>query len=696
MREIFYPNSVAVIGVSSKPTNLGRNIVSNLIGFGFQGIVYAVGPSGGVIATRRIYRSVQDIPDHVDLAVILAPARTLPGILKECGQKGIRWVVVETAGFGEYGEQGRQIEEEMTRVAAKYGIRFIGPNCIGVINMENGLCLPFAPFKPFIQPGDISIISQSGGVGLSVLNLMSNEGLGLNKFVSAGNMLNIGAEELLQYCIDDPGTRLIFLYLEGIQNGRWLMEVARHSTKPILGFKANVGQLGKRIAASHTASLSSDDAVVDAAFRQCGITRVRDATSLINNLKILHLPPMRGKNLAIISRSGGHAVVAADACELSGFELADFPAEFIQEIEGHFRASVIKLTNPLDLGDLFDLDVYAQIVERTMEQPWVDGVIFLHTSSPDMEQGLTRDLIRRLEELSKKHDKPLAFYISTTAGEVAYLKSTFDLPIFTQVVETVRALALSHEYHQELQEVHAEEALPHFDVDRKVVRALIQNAQAQGRDLLLHEAVEALTCYGIPVAPSIQASTVEEVQAAAERIGYPVAIKVISEEVSHKSDVGGVQLNLRNREAVTEAFRNMAEGIRHAYPQARIDGVLVQPMAAGGRELILGGRQDDQFGPVVLVGMGGVFVEIFEEVALRVAPIGRRDALAMVEELRGAPILMGARGHKRSDIEAVVDAILRLSQLLCDFPEIQELDINPLYVFYEYDGCQALDARIIL
>jgi acyl-CoA synthetase (NDP forming) len=696
MQELFYPNSVAVVGVSAKPDNLGRNIVANLIDFGFEGIVYAVGPRGGIIATRRIYRSVQDIPDHVDLAAILTPAPTIPGILEECGQKGIRWAVIETAGFREYGEEGREIEQEILHVAERHGIRFIGPNCIGIINLENGLCLPFARLKPFIKAGDISLISQSGGVGISVLNLMANEGLGLNKFVSAGNMLNIGAEELLEYLIQDPSTQLVFLHLEGIQDGRRLMEVARRADKPILAFKANVGSLGKRIAASHTASLSSDDKVVDAAFHQCGITRVHDATSLGNSLKILRLPPMRGKNLAVISRSGGHAVIAADACEMSGFTLAPFPDEFIQAVEQHFRASVIKLTNPLDLGDLFDLELYADIVGRTVKQPWVDGVVFLHTSVSETEREQTRELIQRLTRLSKEYDKPVAVYVSTAADEVAYLKKAFDFPIFTQIVETIRALELSHCYYWELQEVHAAEEIPRFEADQDAVRALIEGAQAEGRDLLLHEAMAVLTHYGIPVAQSIQATTVEEVQAAAERIGYPVAIKVISESISHKSDVGGVQLNLRNQAAVVEAFQDMTKRIQRAYPDARIDGVLVQPMATGGRELILGGRQDAQFGPVVLVGMGGVFVEILEEVSLRVAPIPRREALAMVEELRGAPILMGARGHKRSDIEAVVEAILRLSQLLCDFSQIQEIDVNPLRVFHETDGCQALDARIIL
>lgn len=696
MNELFHPNSVAVVGVSAKTDNLGRNIVGNLIEFGFEGIVYAVGPKGGVIATRRIYHSIQDIPDHVDLAVILTPAHTIPDILDECGRKGIHWAVIETAGFREYGEQGQTIEQEIMRVAESHDIRFIGPNCIGIINLESGLCLPFARLKPFIKLGDVSIIAQSGGVGLSVLNLMANEGLGLNKFISAGNMLNIGASELLEYLIEDPGTRLIFLYLEGIQDGRRLMAVARRSSKPILAFKANVGSLGRRIAASHTASLSSDDKVVDAAFHQCGITRVRDATSLVNSLKILRLPPMRGRNLAIISRSGGHAVIAADACELSGFDLAPFPNEFINEIEQHLRASVIKLTNPLDLGDLFDLDVYADIVERTVKQEWVDGVVFLHTSVSEVERDETRELIQRLTWLAWEYDKPVAIYVSTSASEIAYLKNAFDYPIFTQIVETIRALELSHRYYRELEEIRAEEHGPQFDVGQEKVRTLIETAQFEHRDLLLHEAVAVLDHYGIPVTTSVQASTVKEVQAAAEHIGYPVAIKVISESISHKSDVGGVQLNLRNSPAVIEAFEDMTKRIQQAYPEAKIDGVLVQPMATGGRELILGGRQDEQFGPVVLVGLGGIFVEVFEEVALRVAPITHREALTMLEELRGAPILMGARGHKRSDIEAVIEAILRLSQLLCDFPQIKEIDINPLRVYHEPDGCQALDARILL
>ena len=696
MQGIFYPESVAVIGVSMRETNLGRNIVANLIEYGFTGAVYVVGPAGGTVETHSIFNSLLDIPGEVDLAVILTPAKTVPGILEDCGKKGIQWAIIETAGFREYGEQGRQLELEMVEIAGRYGIRFIGPNCIGAINMENGLCVPFPRLKKFIKKGEVSMITQSGGVGLSVLNLMANEGIGLNKLVSIGNMLNINAEDMLEYLIGDPGTKVIFMYLESIGDGRRLMEVARKSKKPILGFKANIGNYGQNIAASHTASLSSDDKVVEAAFLQSGITRTRDATSLANNLKIMELPPMKGKNLAIISRSGGHAVIASDACELAGFNLAPFPESFLREIERYFRASVIRLTNPLDLGDLFDLDLYAKIVEQTLQLEGVDGVVFLHTSLSQVEHLKSRELLKRFMELVREYEKPVAYYLSADASEVNYLKQNYPFPIFTQVVETIRALEISHNHFLQLQRQETFDNVLIEGMHPQVVAQFIRAAQEAKRDLLLSEAVEVLENYGIPVAQSLPAGTVEETLKAAERIGYPIAIKVIAEEISHKSDVGGVELNLKNPQSLTLAFEEMMERIRNAYPQVRPDGVLVQPMVAGGWELILGGRQDSQFGPVVMLGLGGIFTEYFEEVAVRVAPITRLEAREMLMGLRGSQVLLGARGHKPADIEKVIDATLRLAQLLIDFPEILEVDINPIKVFPVGEGCRALDARIII
>jgi acetyltransferase len=695
MKEIFYPHSVAVIGVSDKPDNLGRNIIANLVDFGFGGIVYPVGPSGGFVQTHRIYRSIADIPDQVDLVVILTPARTVPGVLEQCGQKGVQAAIIETAGFREYGEEGLELERQILQVATKYGIRFLGPNCVGVISQENGFSVPFLKITRPSQIGDVSIISQSGGVGFSVLNLMANEGIGFNKFVSVGNMLDITAEDILEYMLGDPGTQVIFLYLESLRDGRRLMEIARRSNKPILIFKSNIGKMGKVIAASHTASLSSDDKVAEAAFKQADIMRVHDATSLLNNLKALRLPPMRGKRLAIVSRSGGHAVVAADSSELSGFELAELPRGFLEEIEKHFRASVIRLTNPLDLGDLFDLTVYGQILERTLQLENVDGIVFLHTSS-GTEIQTSRVLLERVMEMVKRYDKPIACYFSTTAQEINTLRQTYSFPIFTAVVETIRALEMSYQHYNRLQEMRSAENIPLYEVDQEAVRDLIGRAKSEQRDLLLSESMQVLGFYGIPTAIGVPAATMEEARSAAEQMGYPVAIKVISEQISHKSDVGGVQLNLRNGPAVEEAFEDMLRRIHQFYPEVKIDGVLVQPMVTGGQELILGGRQDPNFGPVVLIGLGGIFVEVFEEVALRVAPITRQEASEMIDELRGAPILKGARGHKPSDIDAVVEAVLRLAQLLIDFPEIHELDINPLRVFQEAHGCRALDARIMI
>ena len=696
MREIFYPQSVAVIGVSNSPDNLGRGIIFNLTEFGYQGIIHEVGPKGGVFAGRRIYKSVLDIPDHVDLAVILTPARTIPAILEECGQKGIRRAVVESSGFREFGEEGKKIEEEIIRAASKWGIRFVGPNCIGVINMETGLCTPFPPLRRIVRQGDISMISQSGGVGMSVLNLLGNEGLGLNKFVSAGNMLNVQTEELLEYFIEDPGTKYILLYLEGIQDGKKLMDVARRSPKPIIAFKANIGQFGKSIASSHSASLSSNNRVVDAAFRQCGIVRVHDATTLGNDLKILRLPPMRGNNLAIISRSGGHAVIAADACEMSGFSLAPFPKEFLEEVEKHFRASVIKLTNPLDLGDLFDLEIYLKIIDRTLAQKEVDGIVFLHTFNAAFEGPRSRELFQKVMELSQKYDKPVAIYVSTEDQEVNYLKRNFNYPIFTQVVETVRALGINRRHYAESQRLRQPAEIPSFLVDKEKVRPLLEKVRKEKRDLFIHEAAEILGMYGIPMVRGVPVADEREAVQAAKQLGFPVAMKVISQEISHKSDVGGVQLNLRSEVGVNDAYQDMLRRIRQEYPKAKIEGVLIQSMVTGGRELIVGGRQDEQFGPIVLVGLGGIFVEIFGEVSVRVAPISHREAMEMIDELRGAPIFKGARGLKPSDIQSVVEVLLRLSQLLGDFPEIQEMDINPLRVFSIREGCMALDVRMIL
>ena len=693
MRRFFEPETVAVIGVSTSETNLGKNISGNLQSFGFRGIVYEVGPRGGTIYGRRIYRAVADIPDHVDLAVVLTPARTVPDILEECGHKGIRRAVIETAGFGESSEEGRELGERVREVAAEHGIRFIGPNCIGLVNRHNGMATAFVPLDPSLKPGGISVVTQSGGVGISMINVLASEGAGLAKMASVGNKLDVDENDLLEYLIDDPETEIICMYLEGIRDGRRLMDLARGTDKPILIHKSNVGAAASGIASSHTAALSADDDVVDAALRQVGIARFRDTETLVHYLKALTLPPMCGDRVAVLSRSGGHAVIAADAVEMHGLSLAELPPDFLAEAQTHLRANVINLTNPMDLGDLFDLDVYGQLAEGTLRMDGVDGMVFMHTYMVGPEGERSKQLFERLHEMSLRVNKPVAVLADTVASEVSRLKQDLPGPVFAEPSDAVRALALLRDYHAF--EVAAAER-PDGPADAARVTEIVTRCREEGRDPLIQEAMEIVAAYGIDVVDGAVVHDEDEAAAAAGRFGFPAVLKVVSRDISHKSDFGGVQLNLRSEEGLRAAYREMMEGLAERSPGAHLEGALVQPMLRGGRDLIVGARLDDNFGHVVLVGMGGVFVEVLHDTALRVAPFARPVAERMLRQLRVYPILEGIRGQEAGDVERLVDAILSVSRLVTDFPEITELDLNPIRVMAAGAGCVALDARMTL
>ena len=696
MRGFFEPRSVAVVGVSDREDNLGRSIVKNLNEFSFEGMVYLVGHRGGVQFGRRIYKSVADIPDQVDLAVIITPARTVPGILEECGAKGIKRAVIESAGFGEYKEEGKLLEQQLKEVAKKYDMRFVGPNCIGVINLHNGLVVPFPPFKDTYVRGGISLISQSGGVGISYLTLMASESIGVAKFASVGNKLDVDENDLLEYFLEDEATEIICMYLEGISDGKRLMEIARRSDKPILLHKSNIGGLSEAIASSHTAALTDDDAVVDAALKQCGIARFRESETLLNYLKILPMPRLKGNKLAVVSRSGGHAVMAADACELAGFELAPFDPKFVAEIENHFRASVIKLSNPLDLGDLFDTEMYIKIARRTLAEDSVDALVFLHTYVSATEGAHSRYLLETLARLSAEYGKPVVPCVATDAEEQSRLRRELKHPLFVEPQHAIDALALARDFKHGGEEQAPELPRTLHQVNPARVAEICSRCKGEGRNPALRESLEVLAAYGLPVCPDRVVESEDGAVEAFREFAQPVAMKIISEQVSHKSDIGGVQLNLRTEGAVRNAYAEIMDRVQEHAPDAKIHSVLIQPMAQPGRELILGGKQDQQFGPVVLVGIGGIFVEVFKDVSQRIAPFSRDAARRMIDELAGSPILKGARGQKPADLEAVTDAILCVSRLMIENPQISELDINPFRVMPVGNGAVALDARIVL
>jgi acyl-CoA synthetase (NDP forming) len=711
MNKIFYPNSIAVIGVSERPTNMGRNIVANLLDFGYGGEIHVVGQREGVVFGHRIRTSIEELPQGIDLAVILTPAPTVPDLMDACGRQGIRRVVIESGGFGEFSAEGQELGERLRAVAHKWGIPFVGPNCISVINMDSGVCLPFVRLQHHtLKKGRVSVVSQSGGITIAYTNLFSSAGLGISKAISMGNKLDLDETDYLAYLLADESTDIICLHLESIEDGRRLMELARSSPKPILLHKTNVGQASAHIAQSHTAALANDDRIVSAAARQAGMIRARNFRTLVNYAKGLSLPPVKGNTLAAISRSGGRAVVAADMAAAFGFDLYSFPRDFREKVKGFFRAKVIEPTNPLDLGDLFDFRIYVNILEECLKIEDVDAVLMAHEYSSLLERKGTQRLAHAMQELAAKYDKPVALCPFSEGEEVLSLKKELEYPTFSEIDEAMEALAVSRDrYRRSRKRVRAEgaeESIPIStsrpkDEIQRILRGSVRRPSPNGSQtpspngaLMIHQALEVCQGYGIPVAEWATASSHEEALEAAERLGYPLALKVLSPHISHKSDVGGIVLGIKDEGSLKRAWDEMLNRVQKATPDAPLDGFLLQRMVVGGREVILGGKRDPSFGPVVMFGLGGVYVEVFDDVSFRVAPLTREDAEEMIAEVKGNRLLRGIRGEKPADVEAVVDCLLRLSQLLQDFPAIAEVDINPLIVLEK--GAVAVDARMVL
>jgi len=676
-----------VIGVSEGPQNLARNIVENLFKFQFHGEIFLIGRKEGILFGRGICTSLEDLREGIDVAVILTPAQTVPQILESCGRKKIRWVVIESGGFSEYSEEGAELEKEALRIAKKWGIRIAGPNGIGINNFENGFVVAFPPLnRKAIKKGKVSLLVQSGGVSLTYMNLLSSASVGISKVVSMGNKIDLNEIDYLKYLIQDPQTEIIGIYLESIERGRELLEVARTTSKPIILHKANTGDASKEIAKLHTAALANDDKIVETALKQADIVRARDFRSFINAVKVLSLPPMRGNDLVILSRSGGIAIIAADSAERYGFRLFPLKKSFQDRIHSYFRAKVIRPTNPLDLGDLFDFNLYMKILEQVLKIRTVDGIIFQHQAVSE-EMQPSRKLIHAAKEFSQRYQKPVAFCYLTEEEELAYIKKAFDYPIFTEPEDALSALAISREHYRKRKI--SKESPPSYSVDRSRVRRLIQKARKEERDPVLPEAFEVLRTYGIPVADYQVVRQKSDLKEVMDETEAPVALKIISPEVSHKSDAGGVILNVDDLKKAEEAYDRIKKlGRRSPY------GVLIQKMISDGKEIILGGKRDPSFGPVVLFGLGGIYVEVFKETSLRVAPINRPEAEEMISELKTASILKGLRGERPLDVGALVENLLRLSQLMMDFPEIEGIDINPVKVLEK--GTIAVDARIVL
>lgn len=698
VKKLFNPSSVVVMGVSNDPRNLGKEIARNLFEFRFNGEIHFVGLDEGVLFGRRIHKSLDEINEPIDLAIILTPAQTIPDLLEQCGKKGITRVIIESGGFREFGEKGVELSQSLMDIATRFGIRFIGPNCIGIMNASNGLTTPFARLHNTFRVGDVGIIAQSGGVGLSFLNMFDSEQLGFSKFASIGNKLNINENDLLEYYIEDPDTSVICMYLESIQDGRRFTELARKSSKPIVVHKANIGGQSQIIAQSHTDALANDDMVVESALKQAGMIRFRDIQSYVDFVKILKIPRMRGRNLAIISRSGGHAVIAADAAATYKFELPPFNEDFLDQIRQKVRANVIKLANPLDLGDLFDFEVYVQIVEHTLQQSNVDGILLLQTYFAAVEGEASRKFLRSAAALSSQYQKPIALCVSTEQVEISRLFKEFEFPIFISPDRAVSALdaSIKFEKRREIIKMEGSQVPIPVDMDKPAIARLIDKSISEGRSPLLHEAMQILSFAGLHVPDFTVLLPSQDIMNRQPDFPGPYAVKVIASQISHKSDWKGVVLGLKDLKEVKESIDHIW-GRFIGQISVGLHGCFIQQMArreTGTYELIVGGKRDPQFGPLALVGYGGVLVEVFSKVSLRMVPISDREIDEMIDELPGSEIFRGVRGRAPIDRASLQKAISTVSCLMMEFPQIDQIDINPLWV--SSSGSLALDARIFL
>jgi len=691
MEKFFYAHSVAVVGVSEDPDNLAQGIVNNLLEFGYQGKIFLVGRRPGTTFGLPIFAGLADLPEPVDLAAILTPAPSVPALVEQCGRLGISRVVVESGGFSELGEAGRALEDKVRALLTKYRLRLVGPNGLGLVNMEIGLALPFSHMRPKPRRGNISILAQSGGVGMHLLAWMAREGLGLNKFLSLGNKLNVGENEVLDYLLKDPGTAAIYLYLEGMQDGRELLRLAQGSAKPIFLHQPNVGPETAAIARSHTASLSSDETVLDAACRQGGILRVRSQGEFLVGAKLAAQPPVKGNRLVVLSRSGGEAVITAYACRQWGFELPALSPRLVQLIEQRARSGVIRPTNPIDLGDIFDFSVYSEVAAALCRDPEVDAILINYGPLGESERDGAREAIRAIIATAKEAEKPLAISVVCTLDEEDYLRESLNFPVFHFPGEAVRALAYSRFFARR-------PSLRLFDTPAPLFQAkeaaAVLSAAPGGDFLPLPRALAFTAALGITTAPWQAAATPAAAAAAAASLGYPVVLKLSAPGLVHKTEVGGVLLNLKGTKAVTAGFAELSSLAREHVPPGEPWEVLVMAQAAAGREILLGARRDQAFGPVVVFGAGGVETEVLEDVALRIAPINEAEARALIAETKIGLVLAGVRGLPPADLKALGRALVTLSQAMVQFPQVQEVDLNPVRVFPGSPGLLALDARV--
>ncbi|MDD1720634.1 MAG: acetate--CoA ligase family protein [Euryarchaeota archaeon] len=688
MDDFFYPKSIAVVGAAREEGKVGHSVLKNLIDAGFEGEIVPVNPNATEILGLKAYPTIK----KVDLAVVAVPARVVPSVLEEAGRIGIKAAIVISAGFREAGIEGGRLEGQIKEISRKYGIRIVGPNCLGIISTGARMNASFASEYP--DKGVISLISQSGALCTSFLDWAATEGLGFDKFVSVGNKVDITEAELLDYITRHSSTRIVALYIEGIDNGREFMRIASETSKlrPIIALKSGRTDVGAKAASSHTGALAGSDATYDAAFKQSGVMRVDSIDEFFDAAKIFsHCEIPKLSTVAIITNAGGPGVLASDACAKYQLPLANFTFDTIEMLKRRLPPES-NIYNPVDiLGDA-PPQRYVDTLETVLNDENVGVVVVLLTpqAMTEPEKTATSTL-----ELSAHAKKPIitSFIGGKELSTATELLKHGSVANFASPETAIRAAHNLVRFREIRTSEEARQA-PHIIGRKRAVSLRIKNVQKDRRTSLTEEeGRDILRAYGVKAPRERLVTTRDKVVQASHEIGYPVVMKVSSPDISHKTDVGGVVTGISSDKAAKNAFDQIYANVNRRMPQARINGVIVQEMVQG-EEVIIGATCDPQFGPFVTFGLGGLYVEVLKDVSHRIAPITFAEAKEMISEIKSYPILLGARGRKALDIDALADAILRVSQISQDFTEIQEVEINPLIV--QEDGCYAVDALVVI
>jgi len=701
LRPMLEPRAVAIIGASRTPDSIGRRILDALAAAGFAGPIYPVNPAATEIAGRQAYASVRDVPAGVDLAVVAVPQDRVLGVVDDCAAAGVKALVVITAGYAETGEEGRTRQQALVDRVRGYGMRMVGPNCMGLLNASPSLRLN-ASFSPlFPQPGGVGLSSQSGALGLAILALAANRDIGLSTFVSVGNKADVSSNDLLEYWEEDQATRVILLYLESFGNPRRFARLAKRigRTKPIVAVKAGRTRSGSRAAGSHTAALAANDTAVEALFHQAGVIRADTIDEMFDVAACLEAQPLpAGRRIAIVTNAGGPGILAVDACEAAGLTVAAFSAATRDRLRA-FLSPAASLGNPIDMVASAGPEEYRQTIELALADAETDALLVIYAPVDATHADATVSAIRQGIVNARRAGgaaKPILACVMGSTGRPQPLHTPAErIPLYAFPENAVRALAKVAAYSE--WRAQPPGLLWGFDdVYPEEARAICRGAvDARGETWLTDEELRrVLHAFNLPLVAATVVHNRDDAAASAAVLGFPVVAKVHSARIQHKTDVGGVRINLRDQEAVRAAFDELMARAAGAGVPLEEAAVLIQPMLKGGVETMIGITADPLFGPLIGFGLGGIFVELMADMRFRIAPLTDRDADELLHEIRGLPLLQGYRGQPAMDMAALRDVLLRVSRLADEVPEIAELDLNPVIALPDGHGCRVVDARI--